>query len=34
VFHRGEVLAEDTLENIMANSSVREAYLGKQREKN
>ncbi len=33
VFHRGCVLAEDTMDNILRNASVREAYLGKQRDK-
>lgn len=29
VFHRGKVLAEDTMDNVMANPDVRDAYLGK-----
>jgi ABC-type uncharacterized transport system ATPase subunit len=33
VFHRGQVLAEGTMDDIMRSASVREAYLGKQREK-
>lgn len=33
VFHRGRVLAEDTMDNILRNPAVREAYLGKSREK-
>lgn len=29
VFHRGRVLVEDTMEEVMRNSAVRDAYLGK-----
>ncbi|HLS51911.1 MAG TPA: ABC transporter ATP-binding protein, partial [Burkholderiaceae bacterium] len=29
VFHRGQILAEDTMENVLKNQAVRDAYLGK-----
>ena len=29
VFHQGEILAEDTMENIQNNKTVRDVYLGK-----
>ncbi len=28
VFHQGKILAEDTMENIQQNQTVREVYLG------
>jgi branched-chain amino acid transport system ATP-binding protein len=29
VLHHGAVLVEDTMENIMRNTTVRDVYLGK-----
>lgn len=30
VFNRGEILMEDTLENVLSNQNVKDVYLGKQ----
>ena len=30
VFHQGQILAEDTMDKILANEQVRDVYLGKQ----
>ncbi|MEC7488338.1 MAG: ATP-binding cassette domain-containing protein [Pseudomonadota bacterium] len=30
VFHQGKILMEDTMENVIRNSEVRDVYLGKQ----
>ena len=30
VFHQGRILAEDTMDAIMADERVRDVYLGKQ----
>ncbi|RQR40720.1 MULTISPECIES: ATP-binding cassette domain-containing protein [unclassified Burkholderia] len=32
VFHKGEILAEDTMANIQANETVRDVYLGRKKE--
>jgi branched-chain amino acid transport system ATP-binding protein/urea transport system ATP-binding protein len=29
VFHQGQILAEDTMQNIQRNQTVRDVYLGK-----
>jgi ABC-type uncharacterized transport system ATPase subunit len=29
VFHQGSILAEDTMENIQRNQTVKDVYLGK-----
>ena len=30
VFHQGQILIEDTMQNISQNQTVRDVYLGKQ----